>query len=41
MRAGDFEDSERVLDVGPKIEEEAEVGAELLFAGVRRRRCGQ
>ena len=33
MRAGDFDDSERCLDVGPEVEQEAEVAAELFFAG--------
>ena len=33
MSAGDFDDSERCLDVGPQVEQEAQVAAELLFAG--------
>ncbi len=33
MSAGDFEDSRALLDVGPEVEQEAEVAAELFFAG--------
>ena len=33
MSAGDFEDSRALLDVGPEVEQEAEIAAELFFAG--------